>query len=175
MVGTAHKTGHWGAAGTTFTAFEHIAQPALPRKSADSEDSKLTPFKSAVHADRTVTGASLADRSYVQDNNAYLIDLLLIGVVCQLAGAMSDYDTELPEPAALTTSDATVEKLEPFRPGTASSRPFNKYPEHFSTPAAAKNTRKAAEDQSSLHSRSWIHTASNHSCATRSIVKMNIR
>lgn len=101
---------------------------------------------------------------------------LLIGVVCHLAGAMSDYETGLRPPAALATTDAAVEKLEPFRPGASSTQPFNKYPEHYSTPAAtvAKN-RHEADGQDSLHSRSWIHTASNHSCATRSIVKMNIR
>lgn len=89
---------------------------------------------------------------------------------------MSDYNWE-PKPAALAaaeqTADEPADKAVPFKPVGGSSKPFSKYPEHQAAPAPVRG-RTTEGEEPKLHSKAWVHTASNHSDATRSIVRMNI-
>lgn len=63
----------------------------------------------------------------------------------------------------------------PFRPPHGGGKPFSPHPEHEPMQLAAAATASDIDDgNKGMHGRPWIHTASNHSGATRSIVGMNV-
>lgn len=154
------KKGGFGYVGTTLSEragargvvgeYEHAAPfPAgadsTETKERRATDASLTPFRSAVRPQHTVSGA------------------------------MSDYEWRPRLPQANTEAPSDQESPAPFRPAHSSGGAFSPYPAHESSVPPIGTERRGNRDmQEDMLGRAWIPAASDHSGPTRSIVSMNV-
>jgi hypothetical protein len=163
--------------------YEHTA-PGQPTRAGTSEQEKqpeLTPFRSAVRPQRAVSGA-MTDPEWQPRSQVGCVECNVVSpnslfenvplLAAQLTCCIALLDLQVQERAGVQNDNPVTT---PFRPPHGGGRAFSPHPEHepMQLPAAAPASDIDDGDKG-MHGRPWIHTASNHSGATRSIVGMNI-
>jgi hypothetical protein len=167
--------------------YEYTAhgQTTTSGTSEQEKQPELTPFRSAVRPQRAVSGAMTdpewqprlqVGRTQCQlsggcpQESALFRNLLLLAA--QLTCCIALLHLQVQERAGVQKDNPATT---PFRPPHGGGKAFNPHPEHEPMQLAAAVAGSDMDDgDKGMHGRPWIHTASNHSGATRSIVGMNV-
>jgi hypothetical protein len=159
-----------------------LAQPTRPGTSELEKQPELTPFRSAVKPQRAVSGAMTdpewQPRLQVGRTECKVVSLNSLLqkpaplLAAQLTCCVALLHFQVQERAGVQKDNPVPT---PFKPPHGGGKTFSPHPEHEPMQLAAAAAASDIDDgDKGMHGRPWIHTASNHSGATRSIVGMNV-